>query len=359
MSRPDLVPIDVIVAGLTGRIDQLAREIIPGGRRDGAEWRAGSIQGEPGQSFAVRLTGAKAGTWADFAASPAAGMRGQYFGGDALDLVAWGLFGGNKTEAIRWAKAWLGLERTDKPFTTRAPSAPARRAEVERDQEGKRQKARALWHGAQPIAGTPAAAYLAGRGIDLAALPRVPGALRFSPKVWCQEASAELPGMLAAITCHGELVACHRTYLAEERGAWRKAPLRNAKKVLGSYAGGFIPLARGPSGKPIAEAPHDDQVAIAEGIEDGLTIALHEPALRVLAGISLSNLGAIVLPPQLTDILLIQDRDGENPQARSARIRAETWFLNTGASVRTVRPPEGFKDFNAWHQALQRKGNAA
>lgn len=359
MSRPDLVPIDVIVAGLTGRIDQLAREIIPGGRRDGAEWRAGSIQGEPGQSFAVRLTGAKAGTWADFAASPAAGMRGQYFGGDALDLVAWGLFGGNKTEAIRWAKAWLGLERTDKPFTTRAPSAPARRAEVERDQEAKRQKARALWHGAQPIAGTPAAAYLAGRGIDLAALPRVPGALRFSPKVWCQEASAQLPAMLAAITCRGELVACHRTYLAEERGTWRKAPLRNAKRSLGSYAGGFIPLARGPSGKPIAEAPPDDVVAITEGIEDALTVALHEPELRVVAAVSGNNLGSIILPPHIRNVLLVFDRDGENPGPRAQRARAQQWFRDLGCATQIVRPPEGFKDFNAWHQALQQKGNAA
>ena len=127
------------------------------------------------------------------------------------------------------------------------------------------------------------------------------------------------------------------------------------------FRSGFIPLARGPSGKPIADAPAEDQVAIAEGIEDALTIALHEPALRVLAGISLSNLGAILLPPQITDVLLVYDRDGENPQARAARNRAEAWFLNTGGSLRVVRPPEGFKDFNAWHQALgqQKESTAA
>ena len=45
------------------------------------------------------------------------------------------------------------------------------------------------------------------------------------------------------------------------------------------------------SNRPLAEAPADDQVAICEGIEDALTLALHDPALRVLAAISLSNLG--------------------------------------------------------------------
>jgi hypothetical protein len=334
---------------LNAQIVSLCEQLLPAGRRDGQEWRVGSIAGEPGQSLGVHLSGARRGVWRDFAGPPD-------HQGDALDLVAQVRFGGNKSEALRWARAWLGLsEHNPAGFGSVPAQRPERPEHAERDREGKRQKAVNMWLSGQPIEGTPVEAYLAARGIELAALGRVPRALRFIPNAWCQEAEGPLPAMVAAITRRGHHVATHRTYLAEERGTWAKAPLRKAKKVLGAYAGGVISLVRGPSAKPLAQAPDDDQVAIAEGIEDALTVALHEPTLRCLACISLSNMAAVELPEHLTDLVLVFDRDGENPQARAARERAVRGFLEQGRSVREVRPAEGHKDFNAWHQALRER----
>ena len=41
--------------------------LLPQGKKTGSEWKAGSVTGEPGGSLSVRLTGAKAGVWKDFA----------------------------------------------------------------------------------------------------------------------------------------------------------------------------------------------------------------------------------------------------------------------------------------------------
>ena len=84
---------------LAQRAEDVARYLLPNGKRDGYEWRIGSINGEAGQSLGVHLTGDKAGVWCDFAS----GDRG-----DLIDLWA-------KTrnlslaEAIKEAAHYLGL----------------------------------------------------------------------------------------------------------------------------------------------------------------------------------------------------------------------------------------------------------
>lgn len=345
MTQRRLHDIRTIIDGLNSQIEALCRELLPGGKRDGDEWRAGDLTGSPGQSLGVHLGGQRVGVWCEF--------HGGTAKGDALDLVAQCRFAGNKSEALRWARAWLGLGDDGRGFTPMRPHVPAAKPRVaELDNQGRLLKARKIWLDAVPIEGTPAADYLAGRGIDLARLGRVPGALRFAARCWNAEVNRELPAMVAAINRRGEHVATHRTWLAEQDGRWIKAPLRNAKKVLGSFQGGCIACWRGASNRPLAQAPDDDQVAICEGIEDALTLALHDPGLRVLAAISLSNLGNVQLPAQLTDVILAFDRDGENPAARAGRERAVRQYMEQGRSVREVFPPQGHKDFNAWHQAL-------
>ncbi len=59
--------------------DVLAR-LLPGGRAQGAEWHAGSLQGERGNSLRVRLRGPRAGAWMDFATGEK--------GGDPVSLAA-------------------------------------------------------------------------------------------------------------------------------------------------------------------------------------------------------------------------------------------------------------------------------
>lgn len=348
MTRP-VHDIRAIVGMLAQRIDDLVVELLPAGRRDGAEWRCGSVAGEPGQSLGVHLRGAKAGIWADFSSPQDRG--------DALDLVAAVRFGGDKAEALRWARAWLGLSELD-PAAFRRVQAQARQraeetqAQQERDAEGKRQKAIALFLAGRPLqAGDPVMGYLAGRGLDLRQLGRIPRGLRFHPGCFNAEAGIALPAMLAAVQRRGQHIGTHRTWLMQDRGSWTKARLAKPKKVLGRVKGGHIPLWRGASGRPLAEAREGDVVAITEGIEDALTVALHSPEWRVLAAYSIDNMAELALPEACQDVVLVFDRDGENPQARQARARAERALLEQGRSVRPVRPPEGFKDFNDWHQA--------
>lgn len=62
---------------LTARVFDVAAMLLPGGRKEAAEWRAGSVGGEKGQSLGVHLMGNKAGVWSDF---------GTGEGGDLIDL---------------------------------------------------------------------------------------------------------------------------------------------------------------------------------------------------------------------------------------------------------------------------------
>ena len=48
-----IIPVSEIVAQLTTRADALCHELLPAGHREGAEWRCGSVQGEPGKSLGV------------------------------------------------------------------------------------------------------------------------------------------------------------------------------------------------------------------------------------------------------------------------------------------------------------------
>ena len=331
-----------LAQSLARRAPELAIELLPEGRRDGREWRAGSVAGEPGNSLGFCIYGAKAGTWKDFAGEG---------GGDALDLVAAVLFGGDIKRAMDWSRSWLGLTNAERvgqeEALRRAREEAAHR--VDEEQEQRRRKALGLFLSSREgLNGTPVAAYLAGRGIDLSELGRTPRALRFHPGVWCQEARARLPAMLAAITNgRGEHVATHRTWLTRKAdGRWVKAPLQDTKKTLGSYAGGFIPLQRGASGRPLRTAPEGERLAIAEGIETALSVAIACPDLRVVAGVSLSNLARIKLPAAVQTIVLCADNDrAENRTALRALVAAIHHFANEGRTVRLARPTAG-KDFN-------------
>ena len=117
------IPISEIVAQLAGRAEALCRELLPAGRREGAEWRCGSVQGEPGKSLGVHLTGTKAGIWSDFAGGE---------GGDLLDLVK-GVTGFNTAEAIRWSKNWLSIGDGERPALARARAQQDRRKTKQSD----------------------------------------------------------------------------------------------------------------------------------------------------------------------------------------------------------------------------------
>ena len=333
-------PMDIvaIAAMLADRAEALCAELLPAGIREGAEWRIGSVAGEPGRSMGVHLGGAKAGVWYDWAAGS---------GGDALDLAAQVLFGGDKRQAVRWARAWLGIDQTDPAsFARQRREAARRRVAAETEDNRRRSQAARIFLEAQPsLAGTPAGAYLRGRAIDLAQLGRQPRALRFHPALWNAETRRPWPALVAAIiSAEGRLSAVHRTWLMPDGGG--KAPLRDPKMTLGRYAGGCIRLWRGASGKPLREAPQGETVLIAEGIEDGLSAAVAAPEYRVLAGVSLANLANLVLPPAIGGVVILAQNDPPGSPAARALDRAIAAFRRQGRRVNLARPPAAVKDIN-------------
>lgn len=97
---------------LVAYTETICHDLLPGGRRLGAEYCAGSVRGEEGKSLKVRLTGPKTGLWADFAT------------GDKGDLITLYQLAKGVTlkEAIEWAKSYLGVTDDTRQFA--APPKP-------------------------------------------------------------------------------------------------------------------------------------------------------------------------------------------------------------------------------------------
>jgi hypothetical protein len=302
-----------LAALLAGRAEALCRQLLPGGRREGAEWRCGSVQGETGKSMAVHLTGAKAGVWADFAAGE---------GGDALDLVK-ACIGDDTAAAVSWAKDWLGIGDGPAPAARPAPE----RAAVQNNQADTYtvEIARRLWREARPIAGTVAESYLHRRGIALAAPP----SLRFLPRLHHRPSGRDFPAMIGGVQVQqadgkAPVLGIHRTYLTTDGD---KAPVANAKMTLGRIKGGAVRF-----------GPPAETVAVAEGIETALSIATACPGLVVWSALSTSGMKALVLPDSVLTVVLCPDGD---PAGRGAARQAADRFLEEGRQVKLARAPAG------------------
>jgi twinkle protein len=85
--------------------------LVPDGKREGAEWRAATVHGGKGQSFAVHLKGEKAGIWSDFSTGET---------GDLLDL--WCAVRGIKlVQALDQAREYVGMKRPTETRDLRVP----------------------------------------------------------------------------------------------------------------------------------------------------------------------------------------------------------------------------------------------
>ncbi len=359
-----VVSVSEISDRLNAMAGELARELLPNGRLSGNKWIcAGVHDSGGGSSMWVHLTGSKQGQWADAGNCPA---DEEY--GDMIDLLRHVRFGGNKGAAIGEAKRILGIADEFTPQALRpsaaalAQQAEARRARAEQRSEAEAKEraakirgAKALFlHGeARAIAGTPAEAYLLGRGITTAT--RWPGSLRFHPEVWNAERRLKLPAVLAMIvTPQGEHVGTHRIWLQPcPRRGWTKLDAEHAKKVLGTFWGGFVPVNKGTSGKSMRDVTGDEPIYMCEGIEDALVIRAKLPGVRIVCAISLGNMGAVVFPAAARRLVVVADRDGKAPEVDKLE-RAIAQQQARGMEVSTVLPPVGFKDINDWAQ-----GNAA
>lgn len=351
--RQFAIDIDELKHLANGQVRSLASHLLPNGRENCGFWEVGSIAGEKGQSLKLNLSGSNKGLWTDFSAAKGTPQ----YSGNLIQLVAQVQFGGRIGDAVQWMISWLGLDGLD-PARLAKEKAKANKAardnaaEGAKEREKKRARAHSLFLAGVPIAGTPAETYLVRRGIDLrAAGMAAPGSLRFHPEVACVEAGKDaagrtrrLPALLAAIVAlDGRHLGTHRTWLrADGRD---KADLSEAKKAMGAFAGGFIPLWKGTQRCSMKDLRPGTRIFTSEGIEDGLSVALVRPDDRIVAAVSLSNIGGLELPAGCP-LYVLGQRD-EKMQAIEAFEAAVTRQQATGREVFLVLPPEGFKDYNA------------
>ena len=225
--------------------------------------------------------------------------------------------------------AWPDLRQAVSHIAGGDWTTPPRPTEARQKAERERRQGYALrlWEGSTPLPGTPAAAYVASRG--LAGLSQS-SALRF--RIDCPHPEAgKLPALMALICSpEGEPAGVHRTFLRPDGSG--KAEVEPAKASLGMVWGGAIRL-----------DPAGTELAIGEGIETAAS-AGKLAGLPAWAAISAGNMAkAMVLPPDVRSVLIAVDREptGEDAaRAAAARLRAE------GRTVRFLMPEAPGTDAN-------------
>jgi putative DNA primase/helicase len=189
--------------------------------------------------------------------------------------------------------------------------------------------ARRLWRSAVPAGGTLVEIYLRHRGIEIA----VPSTLRFHANLR-HPSGFHRPGLVAAVMNHEAdtaLVAVHRTFLS--RDGLAKAPVDPKKMMLGPCRGGAVRL-----------APAGERLAIAEGLETGLSV-MSATGVPTWAALSAGGVRSLVLPPLplARQVTICADHDPAGVAA--AHAAAERWHRE-GRQVRIAMPPEPGTDFN-------------
>jgi hypothetical protein len=281
-----------ISTALAAQIEALCAHLLPRGRREGAEWRCGSIYGEAGRSMGVHLRGDKAGCWCDFATGEK---------GDALDFVA-AVLGLDMVEAIKWARDWLGVSYGGRGDYSRRRTRTGGK-EIDNGEATQRRKARWLWAQGRPIVGTIVETYLRSvRGYDAL----LPGTLRFLPARGNHRPamiapfglpSEPEPGRLAMAA--GSVLGVHITKLKANGSG--KAGTAADKIMIGRSVG-----------SPIVLAPANDLLGmvITEGIEDALSI-YQATGLGAWAAGSASRMPGIAdaIPTWIDCVTIVADDD--------------------------------------------------
>jgi hypothetical protein len=166
-----------------------------------------------------------------------------------------------------------------------------------------------LWKQAHGIAGSPAATYLAGRGVKTSS-PE----LRFHPCTPLGSGGSVrfLPAMLAAVRTDLGVIAIHRTFLAPDGDG--TAVVEGAKRALGNLGTGAVRLGW----------PFEGKLGLAEGVETALSV-VQLFSMPCWAALGNERFGAVSISESVTDLYLCVDADagGEIAEARARRLYAD------------------------------------
>jgi hypothetical protein len=362
-----LVSVAEIADQFNAQAVSLARELLPNGHKAGNKWMASGIDDSgKSASLAVNLSGAQIGHWTDYGNARAGEDHG-----DMLDLLALKRYGGDRKAALQDAKQRLGIidswtgpmpkanpEEIERRAAEQRAREDARAAEEMAERENKMRGARSLYLHAdtKAVDGTPVEAYLHGRGLSPAPIGAWPGSLRHHPEAWNREHGVKMHAMLAQVLAwNGSKqihVATHRTYIQfNAKKGWTKIDGRNARMALGPWGGGYIPINKGSSGKSMTQMQSDEPIYMAEGIEKCIAIRMKLPGARIISGLNLRNMGAILLPPAAKRLIMVVDNDKDDAELVSLE-RAIARQQARGLHVQLVRPPLPYKDIDEWMIAV-------
>ncbi|MER9801826.1 toprim domain-containing protein [Mesorhizobium sp. M0142] len=298
--------------------EAVCREYLSKGHRSGNYWMVGDVRNTRGRSMHVRLKavgGKAAGKWVDESS-------GEY--GDLLDVIEQSCGLVDFREVADEARRFLSM-----PLPP--PQAPDARRQLAA-KRGSPAAARRLFGMSQPIAGTLAERYLAGRGILLSPRER---ALRFHPGCYYRDLvtgeTRTLPALIAAVTnLNGQTTGLQRTWLDASGNG--KAQLADPRRSLGHLLGNAIWLGHQP-GAPV--------MAAGEGFETMASLRTVMPALPVAAATSANHLAGLTLPPGCRRLYIAADADaaGRHGIERLSQRAGEAGIL-----ALVLRPQLG--DFN-------------
>lgn len=316
--RPGRMTARELAAALAQRAEDVCRQYLPGGRREGRYWKAGNVHGDPGRSLFVGLAHSPCpGRWKDGATGESGDLLGllqRQFGDAAFDEARAFLHG--CAPVVSCPGGRRGARATD--------------------------AVRRMWSMCGPIEGTRVEAYLRARRITPGPAP----ALRFHPALFYRYGKdsrefCQLPGMVARVTNHrGDFVGVHRTYLASERPA--KASVATPRKSLGAIGGAAVYFGERQS-----------TLLVAEGIETALSLRTARPGLFIAAALSAANLAGFAPPAGVTGLVIARDRDDAGARA-AERLRARC--ERRGVEVLVIAPRCG--DFNDELRAYGPEGMA-
>ncbi|MER9476544.1 toprim domain-containing protein [Mesorhizobium sp. M0520] len=304
--------------------EAVCREYLSNGHRSGNYWMVGDVRNTRGRSMHVRLKavgGKAAGKWVDESS-------GEH--GDLLDVIELSCGLVDFREVADEARRFLSM-----PLPSRQPAPQPLGAQRQpAASRGSPDAARRLFAMSQPIAGTPAERYLAGRGILLSPRER---ALRLHPGCYYRDLvtgeTRTLPALIAAVTSFdGKITGLQRTWL--DPSGQGKAQLADPRRSLGHLLGNAIWLGLDP-GAPVPV------MAAGEGFETMASLKVVMPALPVAAATSANHLAGLTFPPGCRRLYIAADADaaGRHGIERLSQRAGEAGIL-----ALVLRPQLG--DFN-------------
>lgn len=244
--------------------------------------------------------------------------------GDVIEFVR-AHYGFSFRDALAYLSTKGRTENQNSGYVKRKNSFPDKNNYAE-----KKAWVRSLWRHSVSVASTKASTYLEARSIRI----KPPASIRFSPRCYHQESTKYWPAMICAVQqSNGELSGVHRTFLDQD--GLKKAPVLPTKKMAGVCYGGAVRLTAAGA-----------VLAIAEGIENGLSVLQSIPNLPVWAALSLDNMSRIELPANTKTVILLADSDTKDlNMGKRQMMKAARHYRDSGAQVRIAWPPAG-TDFN-------------